>query len=66
MTPRISFCDDLDVPLMAVIMDTEWWGKVKAEAAPWLTAQDCRFYDSHRLIFFSSEKTKLMFLMRWP
>ena len=39
ISPRFSFCDDLDAPELCVIMDMDWWLKNKSEIVAWLREQ---------------------------
>lgn len=63
--PRVSFCDDLEAPLLCVIMDLAWWSTVKEEVADWLATRSGSLVRSGELILFDDRKTKLEFQLRW-
>ena len=61
--PRFMFCNDLDSPLLCVIMDTKWFAEWMAGDGPeWLVARGV--HGESGLLTMSPE-AKMEFILRW-
>lgn len=65
MKQRLAFCDDLDAPLLGVIMDLGWWQDYGTEIAEWMRVRDYGVVGAGYIILFHDQESKTEFLLRW-
>ena len=65
MKQRVAFCDDLEAPLLAVIMDLAWWQDNSAELNEWMRVRGYGVVGAGYIILFDDQESKTEFLLRW-
>lgn len=65
MKQRLAFCDDLNAPLLGVIMDLGWWQDYGTEIVEWMQARDYGVVGAGYIILFDDHESKTEFLLRW-
>ena len=65
MKQRLAFCDDLEAPLLAVIMDLGWWKDYGTEINEWMRARGYGVVGAGYMILFDDQESKTEFLLRW-
>ena len=66
---RFDFCEELDSPLLGIILDHKWIISVKDEFLQWMQENNCVITDgglaSGGLFLLPNEETKVLFILRW-
>jgi hypothetical protein len=65
VNPRFVFCDDLEAPLLAVVMDLVWWRKHSTEIIEWMRLRGYGTAGAGHIILFDDQESKTEFVLRW-